>query len=74
MNQILLSFYETRLRKVGIFLRQLSNFPKPLQSLYNARYLEMYYTDLLSVCEAVTISVTEMLVAVQIVVYVYRAG
>ena len=31
---------------------QLSNFPTPLQSLYNPKYLEMNYTDLLSACES----------------------
>jgi len=38
---------------------RLSNFPKPLQSLFDPRYLAMDYNDLVSACELIAICVTE---------------
>ena len=63
---------------------RLSNFPKPLQSLFDPRYLAMDYNDLVSACESISICVTEeMMLAVEEATrnqsstrlwYVYRAG
>lgn len=62
---------------------RLSNFPKPLQSLFDPRYLAMDYNDLVSACESISNCTEEMMLAVEEAIrnqsstklwYVYRAG
>ena len=42
---------------------QLSSFPMPLQLLFQAKYLDMSYNELLSACEKVTLCVTDEMVS-----------